>query len=796
MSPWIRRTLWALLGLVLVVGGLATWLVLSFDPNRVKSMAVDWMKTQRHRTLVIDGPIQLSVFPRLAVKLSKLSLSEANRADVFASLEEAGLAVDVLPLLHGELVVGRVSAKGVRVSFLRDAQGRSNIDDLIRPEPASGHGDGKSKSGGSQAVRFDISGVDIADLRAHIKDDLTKLDGDLTLAKLTAGHLADGRTAPLAVAARFDFRQPAVKGQFDGETKLSLATATSSVSLTGMNLRFQGDVPGASALDATIQGDLAWNGERKGIEAQSLHLKLAGHAAGLKLADSRIAIDRFAFDPARKALNLRKLQARIQGTQGTHPVALELDWPELAVEGERLGGSAFSGKLSQGGDMPLTATFKSTAPAGSFDAVRLPGFVAQWASQAPQRKLDGTLRADLTLKPAEPSLAFDRLELQARIEEPKLPVYVVATHGSAVASTKRSSWNLQGQLNQAAFATDGTVMLAGVTPQVAAKAHFDALDLNRLLGPPQAAAAPGKPAAGSADTPVDLAALRAVDGQLSLRAGNLAYRQYRVSDVALDAALEGGMLRVTQLQGRAWGGQLNATAFADARASRIAMKGAATGVNVNQLVKDVAARDWIDGNGRVTLDVDTAGRSVAELKSRLKGSAALQVRDGAIKGINLGKVLRQAKSLLGKQDTAVKGDQAEKTDFSELSATFQIADGVARNRDLDLKGPFVRASGEGAIDIGHGRFDYLLRASVVSSGKGQDAADLGALKGVTVPVRLVGPFDAPDWKIEWSAVAASVVTESLKDKVAEKLGIKTPAGAASGTSPKDVLRDKLKGLFK
>src|SRR5256885_2303899 len=196
MSPWIRRTLWALLGLVVVVGGLATWLVLSFDANRVKSMAVDWMKTQRHRTLVVDGPIQLSVFPRLAVKLSKLSLSEANRPDVFASLEEAGLAVDVLPLLHGELVVGRVSAKGVRVSFLRDAQGRSNIDDLLKPEPASGRGDAKSTSGGSQAVRFDISGVDIADLRAHIKDDLTKIDGDLTLAKLTAGHLADGRTAP------------------------------------------------------------------------------------------------------------------------------------------------------------------------------------------------------------------------------------------------------------------------------------------------------------------------------------------------------------------------------------------------------------------------------------------------------------------------------------------------------------------------------------------------------------------------------------------------------------------------
>src|SRR5207248_10365644 len=164
----------------------------------------------------------------------------------------------------------------------------------------------------------------------------------------------------------------------------------------------------------------------------------------------------------------RKLQARIAGTQGAQPVSLEVDWPELEVAGDKLGGSAFSGRFSRAGPMPLEATFKSAAPVGSFDAVRLPGLVAQLASHAAQRKLDGTLRADLTLKPAEPSIAFDKVDLQARIEEPKLPPYALAVHGGAVASTKRSSWNLSGQLNQNGFSTDGTATLSGVTPQVSA----------------------------------------------------------------------------------------------------------------------------------------------------------------------------------------------------------------------------------------------------------------------------------------------------------------------------------------
>jgi predicted DNA-binding transcriptional regulator YafY len=44
----------------------------------------------------------------------------------------------------------------------------------------------------------------------------------------------------------------------------------------------------------------------------------------------------------------------------------------------------------------------------------------------------------------------------------------------------------------------------------------------------------------------------------------------------------------------------------------------------------VAAKDWMDGTGRVTMDVEATGRSVNALKSKLQGQMALQLRDGAI----------------------------------------------------------------------------------------------------------------------------------------------------------------------
>jgi len=125
-----------------------------------------------------------------------------------------------------------------------------------------------------------------------------------------------------------------------------------------------------------------------------------------------------------------------------------------------------------------------------------------------------------------------------------------------------------------------------------------------------------------------------------------------------------------------------------------------------------------------------------------------------------------------------------------------------------VKSPFLRIGGAGKFDVGRGNVDYTAKATVVDTSKGQEGAELAALKGVTVPVLLSGPFEAIDWKIQWSHVAAAAIENRLKDKLSERLGSKLglpPAGASGAASApqqqqpqssKDKLRDKLKGLLK
>ena len=206
--------------------------------------------------------------------------------------------------------------------------------------------------------------------------------------------------------------------------------------------------------------------------------------------------------------------------------------------------------------------------------------------------------------------------------------------------------------------------------------------------------------------------------------------------------------------------------------------------NINPLMKDAIEKDLPEGRGNVAVDVTTAGTTVAALKKGLNGTASMNLRDGAIKGINLAKTFRETKAVFTtRKDAVQQAKQTEKTDFSELTGTFRIANGVARNDDLSMKSPFIRLGGAGDINIGEDRMDYLAKASVVASAGGQGGKDLDHLKGMPVPVRVSGPFDKLSYNIEFGGLVA----EAAKAKVEEKL-----KETVKGGKPEDML----KGLFK
>jgi AsmA protein len=235
---------------------------------------------------------------------------------------------------------------------------------------------------------------------------------------------------------------------------------------------------------------------------------------------------------------------------------------------------------------------------------------------------------------------------------------------------------------------------------------------------------------------------------------------------------------VNPLAANLYQGALAGSAAVNANDNGYAMRVQLTNVAVGPLLRDVADKDVVEGRGNVNMDVRATGTTPTALKKSLGGTASVALHDGAIKGVNLADALRRAKAALGSRGAAEEMARGgDRTDFSELTATFAIRDGVARNDDLAAKSPFLRIAGEGAIDIGVGALDYLVKATVVDTSGGQGGRDLEQLRGITVPVRLVGPFDRVGYKVDAAALAA----EFAKAEAARLLGGKSGGGGIADT---------------
>jgi len=202
----------------------------------------------------------------------------------------------------------------------------------------------------------------------------------------------------------------------------------------------------------------------------------------------------------------------------------------------------------------------------------------------------------------------------------------------------------------------------------------------------------------------------------------------------------------------------------------VALRETLANVAIGPLVKDMMGRDAIEGRGNVALDVTGAGSTLDAIKKSIGGTARLALRDGAVKGFNLTEALRKTKAAFGSKSAQQQpADAAQRTDFSELTASFAIKNGVARNDDLELKAPLIRLGGAGDIDIGNAQLNYVARATVVATSRGQGGADLDHLAGLTVPVKLTGPFDAPKYEIDYRSLATDAAKAKAREKVKDKL---------------------------
>lgn len=337
----------------------------------------------------------------------------------------------------------------------------------------------------------------------------------------------------------------------------------------------------------------------------------------------------------------------------------------------------------------------------------------------------------------------------------------------------------------------------------------DSIDVDRYLPP----ASEEKTVAATPDTTTPATAAAADSGALpvamlrelnlngGLKIGSLKAFQLRSKDIVLNLSAQGGKLRLHPASARMYEGSYDGDLQLDVRGKqpRLSMNETISKVNVGPLLLDMSGKDTLTGTTDARFTLNARGETPDQIKRSLNGDMSFSFSDGAVKGINLIRMIRKAKAALkGKPYTGQ--EEPEKTDFSIMTATATVTNGVIKNNDLSAKSPLLRVAGKGTVDLNREAIDYLLTTTLVGSLEGEGGRDLGDLKGIPVPVEINGTFTKPRYELRLDEAIKQAAGEKIKEKVDEKkqeLQEKAEKKIQEKLQKKlgDDLGGQLKGLF-
>ncbi len=716
----------------------AAYVAATFNPNDYKDQIIQAVKDSKQRNLRLDGDIKLSFFPSIGANLGKVSLSEYKSDKEFASVETARVSLALMPLLSKEVVVDEVAVSGLTASLVKHKDGTTNIDDLL--------GTDEKKPAQTQQVKFDIASVSIAKTNLTYLDEGSGAQYAIKDLNLKTGRIANGVPSKIDLSVGVQANQPKLDINAQLKTTLTFDLDKQLYQLEAMDLQASGSALDISNLKLKAGGDASANLFTQEFGAKKFTL----NATGVKAKDNfEATLDAPALSLTKDKFSGDKLtlNAKLDGASGN--IAATLSLPGLEGNAQSFRSSALTLSLDvkqpeQAFKVKLSSPVSGNFQAQQFSLSNLTVAVNATGDKLPNKsvssEMKGNVQVDVKKQSVQANLAGGLLQSQVKAK--------VGVNGFA-------------------------------NPAIHFDVDVDKFDADLYLPKKSADAKSTQP-----EQPLDLSALRKLNLDGSLRIGSLKVMNVKSSQLRLDVKAHNGVVNVSPLSANLYQGSMNGSLSVNAQATpSIAVNQNLSGINVAALTKDAANFDTLEGKGNVGMNLTMQGSTVSAMKKALNGNMSLNLTDGAIKGINIAKKLRDAQGMFGKGGGSAQtqaANQSEKTDFSELKATFKVNNGVAHNDDLSMKSPLLRLSGAGDINIGNDSMNYVAKATLAKTLEGQGGKD--SVGGITVPVRVSGAFSDLKYTLDFGAMVGDTVKQKVQTEVKTKL--------------QDQLKGGLKGLFK
>lgn len=689
------------------------------------------------------GPLQRIGVDRFSITDGVVVYSDLQTGERF-DIEGLNLVVTA-PDLSGEITVeGALDWNGKPVALAGSLTGPLAFAGGEQVPLAINVSSGENKvslegTAGMEPVRMDLafsaSGPSVSELAALAGDPLPKDPGAFSVSAKFSGDEASMALSDLS----------ATIGSFVIDGSLDADLAGVSPDLSGRFVLDQGSLADLLALagqdlsaSGTLGADLAFSASGADVPSLLATLDITGSASlasgevsGLGLASA------VGGDPAADSIEDIGLKLNISGLDGPLSLSGAMSW---RGEGFTIMGKATPAPLLGGMAAPVNAQIKG----GRFSA----GFDGRATAR-------GNLEGAVSLETADlrTLLAWMGQPVEAGSGLKNFKVSGLFTIEENAIGFDETNFRLDGTSGRA----NGKVSL-GAIPTITAR-----LDLGTLLLDPYLETGGGSAGSGSggaasssgggtaqtsgwSDAPIDFSGLKAVNADFAISAKEIHWDKIRIGKSSLTAAIKDGVLDAELKELNLYEGTADGRVVLNGASGTPSLKADfnLADLDAHPALRDAADTRWLEGRANMALDISASGASQRQLVQNLNGTARFEFADGAIRRINIPKMVRglSVETFLGWQDNS-----EEKTDFSSLAASMTITNGIAKTDDLSLIGPLVRVTGGGTTNMPERTLDWKVDPKIVASLEGQAAPRPKGtdkkMSGLGVPIVISGSWDNP-----------------------------------------------------
>ncbi|WJV55252.1 outer membrane assembly protein AsmA [Prodigiosinella aquatilis] len=399
-----------------------------------------------------------------------------------------------------------------------------------------------------------------------------------------------------------------------------------------------------------------------------------------------------------------------------------------------------------------------------------------------QRDLSFTLAASMDMQhfPQQVSASIEKFDYQ--LQGAGIPVTGISGKGSLNASYQQqpekmtiSQFALSANNSQL---TGSATAVLGSVPDYILSLKSTRLDLDELLGLAQfqdsdapadkaIAAKPviSKDVTGQKDNEV----LRGFTAHVAIDADELIYHGLHVTQFALQATNQRGVLSVPTLVGTLGDGRFSLPGSMNIDASpSITVQPDLRNIALSPLLHAFGLPETL--SGKLSLQGDMSGNSLsaAAVMSQWHGNAALQATGLRLNGLNIQQMIQQA---VERNNSSVhsQGNYERYTEVRQMTAKARLSAGKLQLQALDGRSDILSLTGEGTFDLPAQRCDVNLGVKVTQGWQG-DKNVVQMLQDIVIPFRLYGSWHNLNYQLQVDQILRNRLQDEMKKRLNEWIG--------------------------